>query len=402
VEGEALIQETGAPETTTQEKEKAPDVRGGTGPVPLSILWAGWASIGLVILGTLLLQIWYTFNGPALSSSACTSNPALFRQVPKGTKIVLKPIGGALGTCHIITALRSSGETVFLLLTVVLGLAAMIAALFIYRRMPTKRMREQVIAGGVLGSQGLLVAVFLLWFRSGEGATRFANQFLNFNVLSGSVGSFVNGAKFTIMLAAGGELGGIILGMTLSLLTLSARQTVRAPARVYINFFRGTPLIWQLTVFYFGLAGLGVNLSAFQTGLLVFSLNTGAYSAEVFRAGIQSIERGQMEAARSLGMTYLQAMRFAIIPQAVRRVIPPLMNEFVILVKDTALVVVLGVVIQEREIFSVAQDGYASSANSTFYVAAAIGYLVITLPLIRLVNFVETRLRSGLTGIVGL
>jgi His/Glu/Gln/Arg/opine family amino acid ABC transporter permease subunit len=268
--------------------------------------------------------------------------------------------------------------------------------------MPTKRMREQVIAGGVLGSQAILVAAFLLWFRSGEGATRFANQFLNFNVLSGSVGSFVNGAKFTIMLAAGGELGGIILGMTLSLLTLSARQTVRAPARVYINFFRGTPLIWQLTVFYFGLAGLGVNLSAFQTGLLVFSLNTGAYSAEVFRAGIQSIERGQMEAARSLGMTYLQAMRYAIVPQAVRRVIPPLMNEFVILIKDTALVVVLGVVIQEREIFSVAQDGYASSANSTFYVAAAIGYLVITLPLIRLVNFVETRLRSGLTGIVGL
>jgi ABC-type amino acid transport system permease subunit len=77
------------------------------------------------------------------------------------------------------------------------------------------------------------------------------------------------------------------------------------------------------------------------------------------------------------------------------------MNEFVILIKDTALVVVLGVVIQEREIFSVAQDGYASSANSTFYVAAAIGYLVITLPLIRLVTFVESRLRSGLAGIVG-
>jgi His/Glu/Gln/Arg/opine family amino acid ABC transporter permease subunit len=382
-------------------QEKAPDVRGGTGPVPLSVLGAGWVSVGLVLLGTLLLQIWYTFNGPALSSHACRSDPSLFRQVPQGTKIILKPIGGALGTCHIITGLRSSGETALLLLAVIVGLAAAAAALYIYRRMPTKRMREQVIAGGVLGLQAVLIAAFLLWFRSGEGATRFANQFLNFDVLSGSVGSFFNGAKFTIMLAVGGELGGIILGMTLSLLTLSARRAVRAPARVYINFFRGTPLIWQLTVFYFGLAGLGVNLSAFQTGLLVFSLNTGAYSAEVFRAGIQSIERGQMEAARSLGMTYLQSMRYAIVPQAVRRVIPPLMNEFVILIKDTALVVVLGVVIQEREIFSVAQDGYASSANSTFYVAAAIGYLVITLPLIRLVTFVESRLRSGLAGVVG-
>jgi His/Glu/Gln/Arg/opine family amino acid ABC transporter permease subunit len=296
----------------TVDQTKAPDVRGGTGPVPISVLGAGWASIATVLLGTLLLQIWYTFNGPALSSAVCRSNPSLFRQVPQGTKIILKPIGGALGTCHIITGLRSSGETALLWLAVIVGVGAAAAALYFYRRMPTKRMREQVIAGGVLGLQAVLIAAFLLWFRSGEGATRFANQFLNFDVLSGSVGSFVNGAKFTIMLAAGGELGGIILGMTLSLLTLSARRAVRAPARVYINFFRGTPLIWQLTVFYFGLAGLGVNLSAFQTGLLVFSLNTGAYSAEVFRAGIQSIERGQMEAARSLGMTYLQAMRYAI------------------------------------------------------------------------------------------
>ncbi len=402
MEGEVVIQGAVDQEQRTEEQERAPDVRGGTAPVPVAILAAGWGAIGLVIIGTVLLQVWYTFNGPALSSSICRTNPGLFRQVPQGTKIILKPIGGALGTCHIITALNSTAETSLLWLAAIVGIAATVAAFYFFRRMPSKRMREQVIAGGVLGSQALLIALFVLWFRSGEGATRFANQFLNFDVLSGSVGSFVNGAKFTVMLAAGGELGGIILGLTLSLLALSGRKSVRAPARVYINFFRGTPLIWQLTVFYFGLAGLGLNLSAFQTGLLVFSLNTGAYSAEVFRAGIQSIERGQMEAARSLGMTYLQAMRYAIVPQAVRRVIPPLMNEFVILIKDTALVVVLGVVLSEREMFSVAQDGYASSANSTFYVAAAIGYLIITLPLIRLVTFVESRLRTGLTGIVGL
>ena len=83
-------------------------------------------------------------------------------------------------------------------------------------------------------------------------------------------------------------------------------------------------------------------MGAFRVAIIVFSLNTGAYAAEVFRAGIQSIERGQIEAARSLGMSYMQAMRYAIVPQAVRRVIPPLMNEFVILIKDTALIVVLG------------------------------------------------------------
>ena len=123
-----------------------------------------------------------------------------------------------------------------------------------------------------------------------------------------------------------------------AVLTLSARRVVRAPARGYINFFRGTPLIWQLVTFYFGVnLGLGLGLSTLQVALIVFALNTGAYAAEVFRAGIQSIERGQIEAARSLGMSYMQAMRYAIVPQAIRRVIPPLMNEFVILIKDTAL-----------------------------------------------------------------
>jgi polar amino acid transport system permease protein len=121
----------------------------------------------------------------------------------------------------------------------------------------------------------------------------------------------------------------------------------------------------------------------------------------VFRAGIQSIEGGQMEAARSLGMTYGQAMRFAIFPQAVRRVIPPLMNEFVILIKDTALVIVLGLLISEHELFQWARSGVSDTFNATFYTATALGYLAITLPAIYLVNRVEKRLRSGLVGITG-
>jgi ABC-type amino acid transport system permease subunit len=133
----------------------------------------------------------------------------------------------------------------------------------------------------------------------------------------------------------------------------------------------------------------------------VFALNTGAYAAEVFRAGIQSIERGQMEAARSLGMSYVQAMRYAIVPQAVRRVIPPLMNEFVILIKDTALVVVLGLVESEYDIFTTAREGASATFNATFFTVAAIAYLIVTLPLIRLVNAAEKRLRSGLVGIAG-
>jgi polar amino acid transport system permease protein len=172
---------------------------------------------------------------------------------------------------------------------------------------------------------------------------------------------------------------------------------------VYVNFFRGTPLIWQLSFFYFLLVlGLGFHVSTYFAALLVFSLNTGAYASEVFRAGIQSIERGQMEAARGLGFSYLQAMRYAIVPQAIRRVIPPLLNEFVILIKDTALVIVLGLLVSQYELYSASQNGYSATGNATFFVASAIGYLVITLPLIGAVNAVERRLRSGLVGIGGM
>jgi ABC-type amino acid transport system permease subunit len=109
----------------------------------------------------------------------------------------------------------------------------------------------------------------------------------------------------------------------------------------------------------------------------------------VFRAGIQSIERGQIEAARSLGMSYVQAMRYAIVPQAVRRVIPPLMNEFVILIKDTALVIALGLTAANYDIFTTAREGQSATFNSTFFTVAAIAYLIVTLPLIRLVNAAE-------------
>ena len=122
----------------------------------------------------------------------------------------------------------------------------------------------------------------------------------------------------------------------------------------------------------------------------------------MFRAGIQSIERGQIEAARSLGMSYVQAMRYAIVPQAVRRVIPPLMNEFVILIKDTALVIACWGS-RPRTTTSSRRRGKGQSAtfNSTFFTVAAIAYLIVTLPLIRLVNAAEKRLRSGLVGVVG-
>jgi polar amino acid transport system permease protein len=279
---------------------------------------------------------------------------------------------------------------------------SIVAGWFTYRRMDTRRKRDPAIAGAVLGVQAVLVAAFLLWFRSGDLLFPFVRNVFNFTYLRGTFTLFVEAAFRTLYMAFLGEAGGIVIGLILALFTLSKRRVVRAPARAYINLFRGTPLIWQLSFFFAVLTfGLGVRVGTVFTAIIVFALNMGAYSAEVFRAGLQSIERGQMEAARSLGMSYIQAMRYAIVPQAVRRVIPPLMNEFVILIKDTSLVFVLGVILGEEELFGVGQAGYSNTFNATYFVGTALGYLAVTLPLIGIVNMAERKLRSGLVGIAG-
>jgi His/Glu/Gln/Arg/opine family amino acid ABC transporter permease subunit len=376
----------------TAERERPPDTRGPTAPFPLAVFASGTAALAAVLGGTLLLQIVYAVAGGDLTAR-CIEELAIGinKELPRG----------AAGICHITEALRSPAQDVFLYGGMAIGLGAIVAGFGRFKAMPTKRMREQCLAGAFLGVHAITAAVVLLLFRSGDVST-FVRNFLNIELLKGWLDNFLLGAWNTIRLAFGGELGGIILGLILAVLTLSERRTVRAPARAYINFFRGTPLIWQLSIFYFGFAlGFNLEVSAFTVGLIVFSLNTGAYAAEVFRAGIQSIERGQMEAARSLGMTYTQAMRYAIVPQAVRRVIPPLMNEFVILIKDTSLVVVLGLLEQQYDLFTTARTGYSEFSNATFFVAAAVGYLAVTLPLIKLVNSVESRLHSGLTTVVG-
>ena len=300
----------------------------------------------------------------------------------------------------IVAAILSSGMLVVMASGGILALLAVISGFSLYRRMPTKRSREQALAGGVLGIQGALLAGIVLLFREFGNVERFAFHFMNFDKWRGYGDDFLVGAKNTLLLATVGEFGGILLGLLLAVLVLSKRRVVRAPARTYINFFRATPLVWQLSIFYFGFSlGLGLRFSAYVSAMIVFALNTGAYAAEVFRAGIQSIERGQMEAARSLGLSYGQSMRYAIVPQAVRRVIPPLLNEFVILIKDTSLIFVLGLLASEYDLYTAARIGYSDTSNASLFVAAALGYLVVTLPLIRLVNFVEGRLRSGLVSV---
>jgi polar amino acid transport system permease protein len=368
--------------------ERAPDTRGSSSSRSLAPFIVGIGAITAALGGTIVLQLDYALSARVLTRSC--------------VEIGLEPhIRGVVGVCNFVEALRSQAETALLVAGIALGLVAMVLGWGTFRRMETVRRREQAVTGAILGMEAVAIALLILIFRRGR-PDLFAKNFLNFAVIDRSYfpGPFFAAIKNTLVLAFSGEFGGIAIGLILAMLALSKRRAARAPARAYINLFRGTPLIWQLSTGYFiVLLGFGVAPSAFLVAAVVFALNTGAYSAEVFRAGIQSIERGQIEAARSLGMTYMQAMRYAIVPQAVRRVIPPLMNEFVILIKDTALVIVIGLLQSQYELFTWARQGQSDTFNATFFTATALGYLAVTLPMIRLVNAVERRLRSGLVGV---
>lgn len=385
-----------APVTNTLKRlDGPPDTRGGTAPVPAGILIAGVASILIATAGTLIVQLVYAWGGAGGMTPGCVQELTI--KLPDGDELV----EGALGVCNLVRGFISPTQSFLFWVALAVGLAAAIGGLVFFRKMPSRRMRDQCISGAVLGLQSALLVIFLMWFRSGN-VFDFTNNFLNLSLLQDSFSGFVRGATNTLRLALVGELGGIAVGLVLAVLVISQHQVVRAPARIYINFFRGTPLIWQLGFFYYLLIfGFDIRLATFTVATIVFVLNTGAYAAEVFRAGIESIEKGQMEAARSLGMSYLQAMRYAILPQAVRRVIPPLMNEFVILIKDTSLVIILGIPLQRLELFGAGQQGYADTFSATYFVAVAIGYLIITLPMIGIVNAVERRLRTGLVSVTG-
>ncbi len=212
---------------------------------------------------------------------------------------------------------------------------------------------------------------------------------IRWDILRESLPKLLRGAGLTLWLT----LLTLLLGVPLGLLIALARMTPFAPLRVvaatYVEAVRGTPLLMQIYVIYFVFAA-GISLPAFLAGLLALSLNAGAYVSEIFRGGIESIEVGQMEAARSLGMTQSQAMRFVILPQTVRRVLPPLTNEAVALLKDSSLVSVVALSELMRAGKEIATN---SGSPTTIYLAVALLYLAMTLPLTFLVRRLEARWR---------
>lgn len=219
-------------------------------------------------------------------------------------------------------------------------------------------------------------------------------QALQFDIIWNYRELFLRGISLTVRLTLLGYGLGLILGIILGLGRLSKRKLFHYPSKIYIGFFRGTPLLVQLLIIHVAVIPsiFGQSLGFFVSGALALTLNSAAYIAEIVRAGIESLDKGQSEAARSLGMPEGMAMRFVILPQAMRRMVPPLGNELIALLKDSSLVTVI----------AASDILYAAKIvqGATFkvwepYLTAAMLYLILTWLLTRVITYIEKRFSTS-------
>ncbi|PIF50581.1 cystine transport system permease protein [Pseudomonas sp. 29] len=209
-----------------------------------------------------------------------------------------------------------------------------------------------------------------------------------FQIVREAMPFLLKGMYFTVILSLGGMFFGFLLGFSLALMRLSRFKVANWIARIYVSFFRGTPLLVQLFVIYFGLPQVGIELDPIPAALIGLSLNMAAYICEILRSSISSIERGQWEAAASIGMTRAQTLRRAILPQAMRTALPALGNSFISLVKDTAQ----AATIQVPELLRQAQLISARNFEIfTMYLSAALLYWILATVLSHFQNKLEER-----------
>ena len=193
----------------------------------------------------------------------------------------------------------------------------------------------------------------------------------------GWIPALLNGAKITILLTLAAVSAGILFGLLLALGKISKKKLINKISSAYIFFFRGTPLLMQLYFLYFGLPKLCPFLTLrnkFLAAFIAFGLNSAAYMAEYIRAAIQSIDKGQHEASRALGLNYFQTMAYVIVPQSIRRLIPSVGNEFIMVLKDASLVSLIAL----EDITKITRSIASSSGNELVYLPAMILYLIIT------------------------
>ena len=215
---------------------------------------------------------------------------------------------------------------------------------------------------------------------------------------------FLSGVGVTLIVAITGTLAGFLLGLLVAILRTIPTSpkdpaVKRVPLKilswllgVYIEVFRGTPMIVQAMVIYYGGMTVGVRLPVLTAAILIVSVNTGAYMAEIIRGGLMAVDGGQMEAGRSLGLNYFDTMRFIVIPQAIKAILPALGNEFIILLKDTSLITVIG----GKELLHAAQGIMGRTYEAMFpLIGIACMYLVLVMIFTWLLGKLERRLRQS-------
>lgn len=201
---------------------------------------------------------------------------------------------------------------------------------------------------------------------------------------------FINGAGYTVFIAFITVIGGTILGTLLSLLKLSKYKILRFIATTYIEIFRGTPILVQLYLMYFAVPQISdIRFSPLTAAVITLCLNSGAYVAELIRSGIMAVDRGQMEAARSLGMPLWKAMIIVIIPQAIKNILPALANEFIVIIKESSIASVIGV--NELMYKTNTVRGNSFRSMEALLIAAAM-YFIMTFTLSKIVAYFERRM----------
>lgn len=210
-------------------------------------------------------------------------------------------------------------------------------------------------------------------------------------LINKSLPILLDGLKMTLLITVVALVIATIIGMVVGLINISHNKILRGIATVYIDIIRGTPLIVQAFFIYFGLpSALDFKIGAVTAGIIAISLNAGAYMAEIFRAGIISIDKGQMEAARSLGLPYSKAMIKVVLPQAIRRMIPAIINQFIISLKDTSILSVIGI----QELTQSGEIIIASTYKAfPIWTMVAIAYIIVIMTLSTLSRMLERKLK---------
>ena len=213
------------------------------------------------------------------------------------------------------------------------------------------------------------------------------DTFLNAEIMRRSLPMLMQGLWITLQLGAASIVAGLALGLALAMTRLYAAAPLRLLTRVYIDVFRSIPLLVLLIIVYYALPFVGLRLSPFVSAMTALTLVSGAYTAEIFRAGIEAIPKGQFEASAALGLSGPQTMKEVILPQAVKIVIPPLTNNSINVVKDTALASVVAM----PDLLKQATQAQALAANPTPLIVAALIYVAFLWPLVAAVSRMERR-----------